>query len=53
MNKLPTKWEVVEENLPYFRGRTYKDRPKNVVELLERTVTDLLKVKALSPGKDA
>ena len=31
-------WEIVEEDLPDFKGRVFKDRPKNVVELLEHTV---------------
>jgi long-chain acyl-CoA synthetase len=31
-------WEIVEEDLPDFKGRIFKDRPKNVVELLEYTV---------------
>lgn len=31
-------WEIIEEEGPDFTGRTFKNRPKNVVELLEETV---------------
>lgn len=30
--------EIVEETLPDFKGKIFKDRPKSVVELLEETV---------------
>lgn len=38
MERLPTRYKITEENLPFFKGRVYKNRPKNVVELLEGTV---------------
>ena len=31
-------WEIVEEEGPDFKGPIFKNRPKNVVELLEDTV---------------
>jgi long-chain acyl-CoA synthetase len=31
-------WEIVEEEWPDFKGKIFKNRPKNVVELLEDTV---------------
>ena len=31
-------WEIVEEEWPDFEGRIFKNRPKNVVELLENAV---------------
>jgi len=40
MERLESKmgWEIVEEELPDFKGEIFKDRPQNVVELLENTV---------------
>ena len=40
MNRLSSKrgWEMVEEEWPDFKGEIFKNRPKNVVELLENTV---------------
>ena len=40
MNRLASKmgWEIVEEEWPDFKGRIFKKRPRNVVELLENTV---------------
>jgi len=40
MNRLASKmgWEIAEEKCPDFKGRIFKNRPKNVVELLENTV---------------
>jgi acyl-CoA synthetase (AMP-forming)/AMP-acid ligase II len=38
MDRLPTRWEISEENLSFFKGRVYKDRPRSVVQLLEATV---------------
>jgi acyl-CoA synthetase (AMP-forming)/AMP-acid ligase II len=32
-------WEIVEEEWPDFRGKIFKDRPHNVVEMLEDTVS--------------
>jgi acyl-CoA synthetase (AMP-forming)/AMP-acid ligase II len=32
-------WEIVEEEWPDFRGKIFKDRPHNVVEMLENTVS--------------
>ena len=31
-------WEIIEEEGPDFKGPTFRNRPKNVVELLEDTV---------------
>ena len=31
-------WELIEEEGPDFKGPVFRDRPKNVVELLENTV---------------
>lgn len=41
MKSLASKlgWEIVEEEWPDFKGKIYKNRPKNVVEMLENTVT--------------
>lgn len=33
-------WEVVEEEWPDFKGKIFKDRPRNVVEMLEATVSE-------------
>jgi long-chain acyl-CoA synthetase len=40
MNPLSSKmgWEIVEEEWPDFKGSIFKNRPKNVVEMLEDTV---------------
>jgi long-chain acyl-CoA synthetase len=40
MERLSSKmgWEIVEEDGPDFKGEIFKDRPKNVVDLLENTV---------------
>ncbi|HVP80367.1 MAG TPA: long-chain-fatty-acid--CoA ligase [Thermodesulfobacteriota bacterium] len=40
MNRLVSKmgWEIVKEEWPDFKGEIFKNRPKNVVELLENTV---------------
>jgi long-chain acyl-CoA synthetase len=40
MDRLSSKmgWEIVEEEGPDFKGRIFKNRPRNVVELLENTV---------------
>jgi len=40
MDTLQSKsgWEIVEEEWPDFKGKIFKNRPKNVVELLETTV---------------
>jgi len=40
MNRLASKmgWEIVREEWPDFKGEIFKNRPKNVVELLENTV---------------
>ena len=40
MNRLGSKmgWEIVEEKWPDFKGKIFKIRPKNIVELLEDTV---------------
>ena len=40
MNRLASKtgWEIVWEEWPDFKGEIFKDRPRNVVELLENTV---------------
>src|SRR4030043_243001 len=40
MNRLASKmgWEIVREEWPDFKGEIFKDRPRNVVELLENTV---------------
>jgi len=32
-------WEIVEEEWPEGRGRVFKHRPKNLVEMLEKTVS--------------
>ncbi len=32
-------WEIVEEERPDFRGKIFKHRPRNVVEMLEATVS--------------
>lgn len=31
-------WEIVEEEWPDFKGKIFKNRPKNVMEILENTV---------------
>jgi long-chain acyl-CoA synthetase len=31
-------WEIVEEEWPDFKGRIFKNRPKNLVQMLENTV---------------
>jgi long-chain acyl-CoA synthetase len=31
-------WEIVEEEWPDFKGRIFKNRPKNLIEMLENTV---------------
>ena len=31
-------WEIVEEEWPDFKGRIFKNRPKNVVALLKNAV---------------
>src|SRR4030042_3698924 len=31
-------WEIVEEEWPDFRGRIFKNRPKNLIQMLENTV---------------
>ena len=36
--KSASGWEIVEEEWPDFKGRIFRNRPKNVVELLENTV---------------
>ena len=36
--KSASGWEIVEEEWPDFKGKIYKNRPKNVVELLQNTV---------------
>ena len=40
MKKLASKkgWQIVEEEWPDFKGPIFKNRPKNVVELLQNTV---------------
>jgi len=40
MDRLESKmgWEIVREEWPDFKGEIFKDRPRNVVELLENTV---------------
>ncbi|MBN1106484.1 MAG: AMP-binding protein, partial [Deltaproteobacteria bacterium] len=40
METLKTKsgWEIVEEEWPDFKGRVFKDRPKNIPQMLEETV---------------
>jgi len=40
MNSLSSKmgWEIVQEEWPDFKGSIFKNRPKNVVEMLEDTV---------------
>jgi acyl-CoA synthetase (AMP-forming)/AMP-acid ligase II len=40
MKQLGSKmgWEIVEEEWPDFKGQIFKNRPKNVVEMLENTV---------------
>jgi long-chain acyl-CoA synthetase len=40
MNRLNSKmgWEIVEEEWPDFKGRIFKNRPKNLAEMLENTV---------------
>jgi non-ribosomal peptide synthetase component E (peptide arylation enzyme) len=40
MNRLASKmgWEIVREESPDFKGEIFKERPRNVVELLENTV---------------
>ena len=40
MKRLGSKmgWEIVEEEWPDFKGKIFRNRPKNVVELLEDTV---------------
>ena len=40
MKRLGSKmgWEIVEEEWPDFKGKIFKNRPKNVMELLEDTV---------------
>jgi long-chain acyl-CoA synthetase len=40
MDRLQSKsgWEIVEEEWSDFKGEIFKNRPKNVVELLENTV---------------
>lgn len=37
-NRMKSGWEIVEEEWPDFKGEVFKDRPKNVVELLDNTV---------------
>jgi len=41
MNRLGSKmgWKIIEEEWPDFKGRIFKDRPKNLVEMLENTVS--------------
>ncbi len=31
-------WEIIEEEWPDFKGRIFRNRPRNLVELLENTV---------------
>ena len=31
-------WEIVREEWPDFKGEIFKNRPRNIVELLENTV---------------
>ncbi len=40
MEKLGSQcgWEIVEEEWPDFKGRIFKDRPKNLMQMLENTV---------------
>jgi acyl-CoA synthetase (AMP-forming)/AMP-acid ligase II len=40
MDRLQSKsgWEIVEEERPDFKGEVFKNRPKNVVEVLENAV---------------
>ncbi len=40
MEKLKSKmgWEIIEAEWPDFKGKVFKNRPKNVVEMLENTV---------------
>lgn len=40
MNRLASKmgWEIVREERPDFKGEIFKNRPRNIVELLENTV---------------
>jgi acyl-CoA synthetase (AMP-forming)/AMP-acid ligase II len=40
MEAIPTNsgWEIVEEEWPDFKGEVFKNRPKSIVEVLERTV---------------
>jgi long-chain acyl-CoA synthetase len=40
MERLASKmgWKIVREESPDFKGEIFKDRPRNVVELLENTV---------------
>jgi long-chain acyl-CoA synthetase len=33
-------WEIVEEEWPDFKGRIYKNRPKNLIEMLKNTVSE-------------
>ena len=41
MRRLGSKmgWEIVEEEWPDFRGRIFKNRPKNLIQMLENTVS--------------
>jgi acyl-CoA synthetase (AMP-forming)/AMP-acid ligase II len=32
-------WEVVEEEWPDFKGRIFKNRPKNLIDMLENTIS--------------
>jgi hypothetical protein len=36
MERLPSKkgWEIVEEEWPDYKGRCFKNRPRNLVEML-------------------
>ncbi|MFH1241768.1 MAG: long-chain-fatty-acid--CoA ligase [Pseudomonadota bacterium] len=36
--KAKSGWEIVEEEWPDFKGEIFKDRPRNLVEVLENTV---------------
>lgn len=41
LNRLSSQmgWEVVEEAWPDYKGRIFKNRPKNLVQMLENTVS--------------
>ena len=32
-------WEIVEEEWSDFKGRIFKNRPKNLIQMLENTVS--------------